>query len=45
MRRRILPFAFLALAILALWTVGSRAADKNQDWAAYSGDKGATKYS
>jgi quinoprotein glucose dehydrogenase len=45
MRRRILPFAFFPVAILALWTVGGRAADTNQDWAAYSGDKGSTKYS
>src|SRR5689334_6123895 len=45
MHRRMLPFAFMATAAIAAWTVSGRAADKNQDWANYSGDKGATKYS
>ena len=45
MRRRILPFGLIAVAVLASWSVIGRAADKNQDWAAYSGDKGASKYS
>jgi quinoprotein glucose dehydrogenase len=40
-----LPLAFIAAAGIAVWTVSGRAADKNQDWANYSGDKGATKYS
>jgi quinoprotein glucose dehydrogenase len=38
----------IALAVaggVALWTLAGSAADKNRDWAAYSGDKGSTKYS
>src|SRR5579862_4515147 len=32
------------VAAVAVWTVAGRAADKNRDWPAYAGDKGATKY-
>ena len=45
MRRRTLSFAAVALAIIAFWSFSSRAADRKEDWPAYSGDKGATKYS
>jgi hypothetical protein len=45
MRRRTLSFAAVAAVAVAAWTIAGRAADKDQDWAAYSGDKAATKYS
>jgi len=45
MRRRMLSLSAVVVAAAAVWTMAARAADKNQDWAAYSGDKGATKYS
>ena len=45
MRRRMLSFGVIAILAVAIWTIAGSAADKNQDWPAYSGDKGATKYS
>jgi len=45
MRRRLLSFVVLATLGIAVWTVGGQAQNKSQDWPAYSGDKGATKYS
>ena len=45
MRHRLLSFAALAFLGIAIWTVGGQAQNKSQDWPAYSGDKGATKYS
>jgi quinoprotein glucose dehydrogenase len=45
MRRRTLSFAAVAAVAVAAWTIAGRAADKDEDWAAYSGDKAATKYS
>ena len=45
MRRRTLSFAAFILTIFAVWSFTGGAADRKEDWAAYSGDKGATKYS
>ena len=45
MRRRTLSFAAFVLAIIAVWSFAGGAADRKEDWPAYSGDKGATKYS
>jgi hypothetical protein len=45
MRRRLLSLAVIAILALAIWTTGGEAQNKSQDWPAYSGDKGATKYS
>jgi quinoprotein glucose dehydrogenase len=45
MRRRLLTLAVLATLGAAAWTMAGTAQKGNQDWPAYSGDKGATKYS
>ena len=49
MRRRLgkntVSFGVLAIFAVALWTIAARAQDANKDWPAYSGDKGASKYS
>jgi glucose dehydrogenase len=45
MRRTLLPLSLIVVVALAMWTLAGRAADKNQNWAAYGGDKGGMKYS
>jgi quinoprotein glucose dehydrogenase len=45
MRRSMSSLGVIALAVVAILTVAGRAADKDGEWPAYSGDKGATKYS
>ncbi|HKF69029.1 MAG TPA: PQQ-binding-like beta-propeller repeat protein, partial [Vicinamibacterales bacterium] len=46
--RKLLGLGLVAALAVACWTLGGRAAgknDKNHDWPAYSGDKASTKYS
>src|SRR5215211_4467397 len=45
MRRQLLSFVALATVGVVIWTAGGQAQNKSQNWPAYSGDKGATKYS
>ena len=45
MRRTLLSLGLIVVVALAAWTLTGRAADKNQNWAAYGGDKGGMKYS
>ena len=45
MRRKMLVLGLAVTVAVAVWTVAGRAADKNRDWPAYSGDKASTKYS
>ena len=42
MRRRTLTFSVCALALIAYSSFPGGAADRKEDWPAYSGDKGAT---
>jgi quinoprotein glucose dehydrogenase len=44
MRRTLLPIGLIAVVAVIAWTTGGRA-QVSGDWAAYSADKGATKYS
>ena len=45
MRRTMWSCAGVAILAAALWSMSGRAADKDGEWPAYSGDKAATKYS
>ena len=45
MRQRLLTLGVIACSVVAVWTLAGRAADKDGEWPAYSGDKAATKYS
>src|SRR6516164_3540502 len=48
MRAKLLGLGLVAALAVTCWTLGGRAAgknDKNHDWPAYSGDKASTKYS
>jgi quinoprotein glucose dehydrogenase len=45
MRNKMLASGVIVVVAVAVWTTAGRAADKNRDWPAYSGDKASTKYS